>query len=118
MTGQELTPKDAMKRADYRLWFTDKIVNEYLPSFEKRYKAAKNEDERKYVMDEANMCVLNYSLMVYYLYEMVPHFKKAIDTSTELKKNFSTIKRWLDENDARKGADEYVDEVIVSALTS
>lgn len=118
MAGRELTNTEAMKRVDYRLWFTDKIMNEYLPSFEKRYKLAKNEGEKKYVLDEAGACVLNYALMVYYLYERMPQFRKAIDSDSELRMNFGTMKKWLDARGAKKGADEYVDNAIVTALSS
>ncbi len=119
MAGREITdPSEAVKRVDYRAWFSDSVVNGYLASFSKRYARAKGEGEKKEISDEANRCVLNYALLVYHLYEKSPNFKKSIVSDGELKRNFIAIKKWLDTTGAKKGADDYVDEMIAAALAA
>jgi hypothetical protein len=109
--------EEALTRVDYRDWFTDTIVNNYLPSFEKRYKTV-NEEDKEDVFEEAKVCILNYSLLVYYIYPNSEEFRKAVDGNPELKRNFRTISTWLEGMDARKYADDFVADLIASQTVS
>jgi len=109
--------EEALTRVDYRDWFTDTIVNNYLPSFEKRYKTV-NEEDKEDVFEEAKVCILNYSLLVYYIYPNSEKFRKAVDGNPELSRNFRTISTWLEGMDARKYADEFMADLIASQTVS
>lgn len=112
MKGKEITDiNEALKRVDYRMWFTDDLVNSYLPSFEKKYAKLKNESEKKDVLNEATLCVLNYSLLVYHIYENSLTFRKAIQTDPKLNGNFNMIKEWLDGTKAKSGVDEFIKKI-------
>lgn len=94
------------------------MVKEYLPSFNQRWKKAKNGKEMQLILKEATMVVLDYSVLVYYMYEKSAELRNAVKNSKELKGNFDSVKKWLDAEGTKKYAASYVETVAAAAKNS
>jgi hypothetical protein len=96
---------------DYSHWFTNDAVFGRLHSLATRYKALHSDYEREQTMDETRAAIVFYSLLIYHLYPSIPDFKKKVDTTPEMRSNFSTLKEWFDGNGGGKIAEDFYGEI-------
>ena len=104
--------KDVLKnqrKVPYWEWFTDRMSQDYVSSLPLKYAQAKSEATRSYAFAEAQGTLTNYSLIVYYIYPSNSGLQKEIAATPELAKNFALVKDWLDKNEGKKVADEFLE---------
>lgn len=108
-----------LPNADYAQWFSNHLAKEYAGSLPYSFKKV-NLGEKREIYQEALGMVALYSLLVYRYYPENETFRKEVDSSQELKANFGLIKAWLDKNDGKTIADQFIsslESVLISAQT-
>ena len=100
-----------MKKINYPMWFTDTFCKDYILSFPQRYKAAKaqkNLQAQSAIFAEARMTTWIYCMLVYHAYPNRPEFKKTIDSDPQLLRNFNMVRDYLEKNNGRQAAVEFL----------
>ncbi|MCX6772129.1 MAG: hypothetical protein NTX79_08855 [Candidatus Micrarchaeota archaeon] len=108
----------AVKGGDVSLWFSDPLFVKYTQAFPARYREAESDIEREDIYREAKQVLALYSICTYYIYPNSPAFREKIASNKEFGKNFGRMKKWLDGNEGKKIADEFVENIVQMGKTN
>ncbi len=110
MENAESFAGDSLTKIPYKSFFTDAVSKGYLSAMQIAFYEASS-PEKASIIEQLSSLMTVYSLLVYKLYSSSPAFRKEIDSSSELKSNFKSVKEMLDANRGEKLADEFIARV-------
>ena len=103
--------REIMTGKDYELWFSDRLSQKYVGAFPLRYNLAVCDEQRQDIASEASSILTIYSVLVYHVYPNSKEMQDELKASKELSENFGRVKGWLEANEGKKIADEFLTNI-------
>ena len=100
--------REMMSGKDYEMWFSNRLSQKYVGAFPLRYNLAVCDEQRRDIAHEASSVLAIYSVLVYYVYPNSTEMRERLKAQKELSANFDNVKNWLEANDGKKIADEFL----------
>lgn len=104
--------QSTLRESNYSSWFSDRLSGNRMQTIYSKLQSAKSEEQKTSVLLEGHAAMVLYSTLIYYVYPSMPSMKREIDSSPELRQNFSRLKVWFDQNGGSKIADDFYRELV------
>lgn len=101
-----------IRESNYSSWFSDRLSGTRMQGLYSKLQSAKGEDQKTAALLEGHAAMVLYSTLIYYVYPSMPSMKREIDSSPELRQNFSRLKGWFDQNGGSRIADDFYRELV------